>query len=489
VAAHGRPEGMHGMGQEIRTARFRPRDFQAFESRLRSETQLLASWFDQERFAGAGSVAGFELEAWLVGSDCRPAAINEAFLRRIDSDWVSPELSRFNVELNAAPQPLRGAALDTLYNELSGTWNYCCEVAREIDTELVMIGILPSVREEELVLANMSQMKRYRALNEQVFRLRHGQPLHLDILGREHLRTTHYDVMLESATTSFQIHLQVDAARAVRYYNASLIASAATVAVGANSPYLFGVDLWDETRIPLFEQAVEVGGFNGAARGPLRRVGFGSGYVRESLLECYLENLEHFPVLLPMAFDTAPEQMDHLRLHNGTIWRWNRPLIGFEPDGRPHLRIEHRVVAGGPTIADMIANCAFYYGLVEYLANMPEPPEALLDFSRVRDNFYAGARLGLQASVDWLDDRRGPLHALVLEELLVLARVGLQRLDLARDDIRRYLGIVEARVRSRQTGAAWQRRYVAAHGRDMPALTGAYVERQHSGIPVHEWGV
>jgi hypothetical protein len=477
------------MGQEIRSARFSERDFVRYEQRLRDETRLLQQWFADGAFAAVGRVGGFELEAWLVDRECLPAPFNEAFLERIHSEWVSPELSRFNVELNGAPQPLCGVALEALHEELSGIWNASCEVARELGADLIMTGILPSVREEELTLDNMSPMKRYRALNEQVLRLRGGQPLVLDIAGREHLRTTHHDVMLESATTSFQIHLQVDPADAVRCYNASVIASAATVAVAANSPYLFGVDLWDETRIPLFEQAVAVGGFDGAVRGPLRRVSFGSGYARDSLAECFVENCEHFPVLLPMTTDAPPERMEHLRLHNGTIWRWNRPLIGFEADGRPHLRIEHRVVPGGPTVLDMIANCAFYFGLVQYLAHLQPAPEQVIGFTEARDNFYAAARLGLQASVTWLDGERGGLRALVLDQLLPLARVGLQMLELEPAHIRRYLGIIEERVRCGQTGAVWQRRYVAAHGRDMQALTRAYAERQHSGRPVHQWQV
>ncbi len=481
------------MGQEILTSRFSDADFERFHVQLKRETELLGQWFAHDDFAGVEGVAGFELEAWLVDNDFLPAPINEAYLAKVHTEWVSPELSRFNVEVNGAPQRLEGDALARLERGLGETWRYCRRAAGDLGADLVMVGILPSLREEELTLANMSRMKRYRALNEQVFRLRKGKPLHLDIVGREHLRTTHHDVMLESATTSFQIHLQVSPAHAVRFYNASLIASAATVGVSANSPFLFGRDLWDETRIPLFEQAVEVGGFADAAYGPMRRVSFGSGYARESLLEPFNENLEHFPPLLPMEFEAPAEArwdpLSHLRLHNGTIWRWNRPLIGFEPDGRPHLRIEHRVVPGGPTVVDLIADMAFYYGLVQYLATRAEAPEQQISFSRARDNFYLAARHGLDANVTWFEDHKGSLRALVLNELLPAARVGAQMLGLDAGDIRRYLGIIEARARSAQTGAVWQRAYAQRHGRDMQALTAAYVRRHDSGMPVHGWGI
>jgi len=477
------------VGQEITRSHFRKADFERYRTDLARETALLAQWFADEAFDARGDVAGFELEAWLVDRRCMPAARNEAFMERLRSEWVSPELSQFNVELNVAPQTLHGSVLATLGDELAGTWEACRRTAGELDMDLVMIGILPSVQESELVLANMSHMKRYRALNEQVFRQRQGRPLQLDIVGRETLRTTHHDVMLESATTSFQVHLQVRPQEAVRVYNAALIASAATVAVAANAPYLFEADLWDETRIPLFEQAVEVGGYEGATYGPLRRVGFGSGYARESLFECFQENLDHFPVLLPMRFEGADEQMQHLRLHNGTIWRWNRPLIGFDAGGRPHLRIEHRVMAAGPTVADLIANAAFCYGLLEYLAHMPTPPEQELPFTQARDNFYLAARHGLGATVSWLGGHKGALRGLILDELLGLARVGLRRLEVDAADIRTYMGIVEERVRSGQTGAAWQRAWVQRHGRDMRALTDAYARRQNTARPVHEWDV
>jgi len=477
------------MGQEISSSEFSAADFEAFKLRLGRETELLEAQLRDGGFAGDAKVAGFELEAWLVDRHWLPAPLNDVFLERVATDWVSPELSRFNVELNVDPQELRGSALSRLHDRLAETWNHCCAVAAGLDADLIMIGILPSLVESELTLSNMSRMKRYRALNEQVFRLRQGRPLQLDIHGREHLRTLHHDVMLEAATTSFQLHLQVAPEQAMRYYNASLIASAATVAVSANAPFLFGMDLWDETRIPLFEQAVEVGGIAGAGQGPLRRVSFGSGYARASLAECFRENLEHFPVLLPMLMDEPQAQFAHLRLHNGTIWRWNRPLVGFDDRGRPHLRIEHRVMAGGPTVLDMIANSAFYYGLVHYLAGLKAPPERTLDFSTSRDNFYEAARLGLEARIGWFDGARMGLRSLILDQLLSLARVGLQSLEIDAADIHAFLGIVEARVRSGQNGAAWQRRYAAAHGRDMEALTAAYAERQHSGRPVHEWGV
>ena len=475
------------MGQEIEAARFTPNDFVEYADSLRRETGLLRDWFRDDVFSHRDRMGGFELEAWLVDSSAHPLPINDVFLKNLNNPMVVPELARFNVELNDHPQHLWGSAFGRFEASLGATWQQCRQGAADLDAYLLMIGILPTLQESELSQANMSDLKRYRALNEQVLRLREGRPLEIEINGREHLSMEHHNVMLEAAATSFQLHLKVHPDVAARAYNAAMIVSAPMVGVSANSPYLFGRDLWDETRIPLFEQSVSVGGFAGASHGPLRRVTFGSGYVRDSILECFIENEQHYPILLPMQFHEGLEQMSHVRLHNGTIWRWNRPLIGFDYDGIPHLRIEHRVVPGGPTIVDMIANAAFFYGLMQALVVAETPPEQQLPFALARDNFYTAAHLGLDAHVTWLDGSRGTVKHLVLESLLTLARQGLEQLEIDADDINRYLGIIEARVHSGQTGSSWQRAYVARHGDDWAVMTNAYRENQDSGLPVHEW--
>ncbi len=475
------------MGDEISQSHFSAGDFQAFDTHLETETALLGDWFADAMFSARAPVCGLEVEAWLIDSEARPCAENQRFLASLDSEMVVPELARFNFELNVEPQALTGQAMSRLEQALSGTWRDCRHVATQLGCRPLMIGILPSVRQDDLTLENMSDLKRYRALNEQVLRLRQGEPIQLDIHGREHLNILHRDVMLESAATSLQLHLKTDLSMAVRYYNASQIVSAPMVAASANSPYLFGKDLWDETRIAVFEQAVEVGGFADASRGPLRRVSFGTGYARESLFECFVENQAHFPVLLPIHYDDPENALRHLRLHNGTIWRWNRPLIGFDPDGTPHLRIEHRVMPAGPTLHDSIANAAFFFGLVHALATLDPAPEQRLPFSQARDNFYAAAQRGLDAQIVWLDGRKLSVQRLLLDQLLPQARYGLGLLGIEPAERDRYLETVYKRVEQACTGCNWQRAFVARYGRDMQALTEAYYERQQSGTPVHEW--
>ena len=473
------------MGQEIEHSHFRKQDFAAFETRLAAETALLAQYEREGRLADAGPVAGFELEAWLVDAAGRPLPRNEQFLALAAHPFLSPELARFNVELNGTPQPLRGAALGTMLAELQATWGHCQQAAARMDAELVIAGILPTVRERDLVLGNISQMIRYKVLNEQVRRMRRGEPLELRIHGREdHVHLWQEDVMLESAATSFQLHLQTGPREAVRALNAAIILSGPMVAMSANSPYLFGHALWDESRIPVFEQAVSVCAERVC---PPARVTFGRGYVEHSLLEFFEENHAQYPVLLPEKVHEDPARFSHLALHNGTIWRWNRPLVGFDEAGQPHLRIEHRVMAAGPTLLDAMANAAFFYGLMQRLRLAEMPPEKQLAFVLARSNFYDAARYGLKARVHWTDGKEGAVQDLLTDVLLPQAHRGLEELEVDAADRRQLLGIIEARLATGQNGAAWQRAWVARHGRDMAALTAAYRERSRTGAPVHEW--
>lgn len=475
------------MGQEISASRFRKQDFSRFARALSEETGLLRQWHDQGGLSQRHGIVGFELEAWLVDAAGNPAPLNEQYLALLgDSALYSPELSRFNVELNSTPLALEGDALGRMERELEQNWKRCRDVARQLDADLVMIGILPTLRESMLSLENMSHLERYRALNEQVLRLRQGQPLQLDIVGEQHLEALHGDVMLEAATTSFQLHLQVSHEKALRYYNALQIISAPMVAISANSPLLFGKRLWQETRIPVFEQAVAVGGIAGGAFGPLRRVSFGSGYARHSVMEVFVENAEHFPLLLPVELAGGAEQLNHLRLHNGTIWRWNRPLVGFDEDGTAHLRIEHRVIPAGPTIIDAMANAALFYGLAQALAEQEPAIEQRLEFYQARDNFYAAARYGLDAQITWLDGKRGRMGELV-QRLLPLAREGLLQMGCDASLSQHYLEVIEQRLLSGQTGSAWQLGYLDRHGNDLSAMLAAYRRHHDSGRPVHTW--
>jgi gamma-glutamyl:cysteine ligase YbdK (ATP-grasp superfamily) len=477
-----------GMGQDITRTRFDRRDFERFARRLRTETDVLHDLVEAGALSRHAPMAGLELEAWLVDTCGRPAARNDEFLARLGDGDVVTELGRFNVELNVPPQPVAGDGLVRLADSLARTWRRCQDTAASMGLQALSIGILPTLVDADLTRANQSDRARYRALDEQVRRQRHGRAQRLAIDGPDgaQVASVHDDVMLEAAATSFQVHLQLPAAQAVRAYNAAHVASAFTVALAANSPLLFGQRLWHETRIPLFEQALGIG-TRPDGHAAVARVGFGTGYAGFSLVECFRENAERFEPLLPLELAEPPQRLPHLRLHNGTIWRWNRPLVGFDDDGTPHLRVEHRPMAAGPTVGDMMADLAFAIGLVADLAADETPPESRLPFDAARRNFYAAARDGLQAQVQALDGRTARVDALLLGGVIARSRAGLARLGVDANAADGWMQIVEARAASGRNGAAWQRRQFDREGGDVAALTRAYAARQRDGAPVHCW--
>ena len=469
------------MGDEISVRHFEAVDYSRFRRLLEEETDHVSRLFDNNGFSTRGDIVGFELEACIVDEVGHPKGINQNILGTIDNPLVVPELSEFNVELNGSPCSLTGRVFSRLHDELLSTWSVCQSAARENESMLVQIGILPTMRRDLLNSKHMTDMVRYKALNDRIIALRDGADLNIEIRGREDLALRHEDVMLEAATTSFQIHLQCKPHRAVRDFNAAVALSAPMVALSANSPYLFGRDLWAETRIPLFEQAIDIGERH------LQRVIFGSDYAQRTLCEIFSENRLSHSILLPFVQPEPINKYAHLRFQNGTIWRWNRPLIGFDYDGQPHLRIEHRVVPAGPTVVDCVANCAAFIGFVRALVQQTTPIESQIPFHTAKANFYEAARLGLDAEIFWTNGKKVPVKELILENLLPNAREALAAEDIPQEELEKYLGIVRDRVSSGLNGAAWQRNWVAENGHDLAALTRAYTEHQETNEPVHTW--
>jgi hypothetical protein len=295
---------------------------------------------------------------------------------------------------------------------------------------------------------------------------------------------------LEAAATSMQVHLQMEGEKMVDYYNASLIASAATVAVAANAPFLFGKSLWHDSRIPLFEQAVQVPGFFDVEGHLIQRVGFGSGYLHGSLLELFLENLYEFPVILPMNLRKKPEKLAHLHLHNGTIWRWNRPIVGFNQDGNHHLRIEHRVCSSGPTLVDIVGNVAFYLGLTQALVQENKKLLDQIPFDAAYKNFYQAAQYGFEGQMEWKGKNTIKLETLLKKQWVPMARAGLKDLGIADKDLEYYFEEnIIPRIIKRQTGTHWQRKFIKKYGPDFKKLTQEYFQRQERDLPVHQWSI
>ena len=471
------------MGQEIENKVFTKDDYVKFRQYLEKETELLTSWFNDGALSNDGLMGGFEIESWLLNESFQPAPNNKEFIAKFDSDLASPELAKFNLEFNNTPLELLDSALSDFHQESINIWENAQKVAANLSdpSSLLLIGTLPTLSLSDLNEHSMSDMNRYRALNNEIMMRRKKKPVHLFIQGHELLDLYSHDVMLEASTTSFQIHTKVPAKDAHHYYNASTIISAPLVAITANSPYIFGKNVWSETRIPLFEQSIDTNNPNA----PIKRVSFGSGFAQESILECFCENLNDFHILLPIIAENNTN-LAHLRLHNGTIWRWNRPLVGFSDTNEAHIRIEHRAIAAGPTIIDMIANAAFYYGLQMFWSQRLKQGHALPLFEETKDNFYIAATGDLHSTIKWFG-KSMDLKSLLLNELLPQAEQGLNELQICPEDINKYLSLIEARIINEQTGANWQRKYVSSHNCDMTELTYAYQILQKTEQPIHSW--
>ncbi|MDJ0977107.1 MAG: hypothetical protein QNI87_01060 [Erythrobacter sp.] len=471
------------MGEEIAKDHFGEDDFKAFRERLARETALLRRIQAEGGLSDKGPLIGLELEVWLIDHNFFPAPHNQSFLQRLDHDTVVAELSRFNIEINTPVEEIAGEGLSRMHAHLSKTMRHCATNAHEDVDTIIAIGTLPTLREEDLSLEMMTPSNRYAALNREAMRGRGGAPISFDIdssKGGAGFNAAYEDVMAEAATTSLQLHLQLDDRKMVSAYNASLSLSAPLVAIAANAPFLFGKPLWHETRIPIFEQAL-------AQPTKLQRVTFGSGYANEHLIELFEENLSAYPVLLPMC-DAAKTDADFacLKLHNGTLWRWVRPLVGRSSDGKPHIRIEQRVMPAGPSVLDMMANAALYFGAVEEISGYIDAAVAELPFEKARSNFYAAARDGLGAEIEWFGKKARRPVASVLEDVIALAERGLRKLGMAEHLIDKYISTVSMRLETRKNGANWQLAQFDRHG-DFHRLTADYLANQKSGLPVHEW--
>ena len=471
------------MGQEIRPHGFSEDAFCRFQKRLEIETQSLRQSFHAGRCSNSGPLIGAELEVWLIDHNFFPAPHNQSFLERLGDPSVVAELSRFNIEINAPVERIEGSGLRRMHAHLSTTMRRCASNAHEDVDTVIAIGTLPTLRQQDLCPQAMTPSHRYAALNREAMRLRGGKPLTIDIdgalAGAPHFLACFKDVMLEAAATSFQLHLQVPRAILSRTYNASIVLSAPLVAIAANSPFLFAQALWKETRIAIFEQSLE-------QTSEPQRVTLGSAYAGDDITELFEENLRAYPVMLPVEAGDPVRCYSCVRLQNGTIWRWVRPIVGFDPDGTAHVRIEQRVLPAGPSVVDMMANAALYFGAVDMIARELDNAERALPFALARANFYEAARRGLDAEIHWLGGSgKRPIRD-VLTELVPLAAAGLAAQGVDEDLIDHYLDIISCRLGSGRNGAEWQLAHFQHHG-DLHKLTAAYVENQRTGRPVHEW--
>lgn len=487
------------MGRDVPIVVFSRDDRRKYREKVRQCLDVFAQLLRESRFDLERPLAGLEIEVNIVDDHGEAAMRNAQVLTAIaEPDWAT-ELGQFNIEINVKPQSLSGDGAYLLENDVRARLNHAESRARSLGAHLVLIGILPTLREEDIGEGTLSANPRYRLLNEQIFAAR-GEDLHLHIKGVERLDTRADSVAPEAACTSVQLHLQVSPESFAAHWNAAQAIAGAQVAVAANSPYLFGKELHRETRIALFEQATDTRPDELKAQGVRPRVWFGERWIT-SVFDLFEENVRYFPALLPLCEDEDPREqlesglmppLNELTLHNGTIYRWNRPVYAVV-GGRPHLRVENRVLPAGPTVYDIAANAAFYYGLMRVLPYAERPIWSGISFAAAEDNLNMAARHGIDARLYWPGAGEVPATELILRRLLPMAYEGLDLWGVDSSVADRLLSVIEARCLTGRNGATWQVEKVRALGGDrheaLRKMTLEYIERMHTNEPVHTWAV
>jgi hypothetical protein len=487
------------MGEDVAAQEFSREDRQRYREKVKRCLDIFARMLSESRFDAEHRSIGLEIELNLTDDAGEPAMKNAAALEAISDDDFQTELGQFNVEINIPPRLLSQGIASELEEDVRRDLNHAEEQARTVGAHMVMIGVLPTLREQHLSADAFSANPRYQLLNQQIFAAR-GEDLHIAITGVERLNTYADSIAPEAACTSVQLHQQIHPNAFASHWNAAQCVAGIQLAVGANSPFFFGRELWRETRIALFEQATDTRPEELKAQGVRPRVWFGERWIT-SIFDLFEENVRYFPALLPLCEEEDPvaayehgdvPELAELRLHNGTIYRWNRPVYD-NVRGRPHLRVENRVLPAGPTVVDIVANAAFYYGLVRSFVDEERPVWSRMSFSAAEENFHRGAREGIDASVYWPGVGEVPAVELVLRRLLPLAHEGLERFGMATRDRERLLEIIERRCVTQQNGASWQaaafHRLYEHLDRDaaLREMTVRYRDHMHENRPVHEW--
>jgi hypothetical protein len=489
------------MGEEVAQQEFTREDRTRYREKVRRCLDVFARMLRESRFDADAPMTGLEIELNLVDDLGDPALKSAEALEAIADPDFQTELGQFNLEINVPPKQLRDRGFSEFEDGVRASLNDAESKAAKVGAHMVMIGILPTLSAGHMSLDSLTPNPRYRLLSDQILAAR-GEDIVIDIGGPERLRTTSDSIVPEAACTSTQLHIQTSPEDFPAYWNASQAVAGVQLALGANSPFLLGRELWRETRVPLFEQATDTRSEELKAQGVRPRVWFGERWIN-SIFDLFEENVRYFPALLPVIDDEDPldelesgrtPSLAELRLHNGTIYRWNRPVYDVV-DGTPHLRVENRVLPAGPTVADTMANAAFYFGLVRALAEHERPLWSQMSFSAAEENFHVAAEQGIEAKVYWPGLGQVPATELVVRRLLPMARAGLDSWGVVAEESDRLLGIIEQRCIVGQNGASWfagrfATRLSENDGDRLGALRSTlneYREHMHTNDPVHTW--
>ncbi len=476
-------------------------ELQQFVRRLLLDTKALERMLHEELFETDPIRIGAEQEFNLIDNHFKPLGKNMEMLAKMNDESFTTELAKFNMEVNLEPLVFSGNCLSTMEKNINEKMKIARKWAAKFDADIVLAGILPTIRKFDLTSENRTPYERYKALMDGILAMKGAGSMELKINGTDELIMSHDSPMLEAANTGFQVHLQVAPDKFVERYNIAQAIAGPALAVAVNSPLLFGRRLWHETRIALFQQSVDTRSSGEHLRARSPRVMFGHNWLKKSILEIYREDIMRFRVLLSTnqienpikILDSGKVPALHsLLMHNSTVYRWNRPCYGVA-NGKAHLRIENRVLPAGPTVADEMANAALWLGLLNGFNDAYPKITKQLEFADAKANFMAACRMGIDTKFLWVDGKRITASELMKKELIPIAREGLRKAKVRKTDISRYMDILSYRVKTGQTGARWMiksfNKLTKTYNKDtaIVALTASMVKQQREEIPISKW--
>jgi gamma-glutamyl:cysteine ligase YbdK (ATP-grasp superfamily) len=490
------------MGLDIAATEFTDDDRHLFAQRLQQNLAALKQLLRQPGFGSGAATIGAELELFIIDRHARPSPRNQLIHAAVADPRLTLELDRFNLEYNLSPVAAAGHPFSSIEREMLQALQGINRCANEMDARVIPIGILPTLAAADFGPHSMTPLPRYAALAAALQRMR-GEDFAIRIHGAEPLSLDRSHVSLEGANTSLQIHYRVEPRDFARMFNAVQLVTPVALAIACNSPLLLGRRLWQETRIPLFKLAVDGRNRDSRTLHLPPRVDFGTGWVREGPYELFAAATQlHEPLLPVVSRENALSRLrsgnvpglHELRLHQGTLWPWNRPV--YDPACGGHLRIELRALPAGPSPVDMMANAAFVLGSARALSENIEELLPGFPFRSAEANFYRAAEHGLEARLFW-HERSGALRLRpacdIALELMPAAARGLRAMGVARGEIRHYLGNVQRRIECRASGAAWQLRQLdrlqpqRGRRRALAALVQRYADHALNNLPVAEW--
>ena len=480
---------------------------QAGESKLREFTkavindlQAIEKMFEDNLFEDGPFRIGAEQEMFLVDSAMLPAPIAMEVLEDANDERLTTEIGLFDLEANLTPHDFSGRCLSLIENEIDELLAKVKASTKKLNSDVALVGILPTIEQSDLVIENLTPLPRYQELNRILTELQ-GDDRVIHIKGLDELTLHLQDIFTEFCNTSFQVHLQVPISEFGNYYNWSQAITAPVLASAVNSPLFLGHRLWSETRLALFQHATDTRSPVHQARSQPTRVNFGDDWVNDSMLSVFREDLARFRIILTREIEE--NSLETLKngglpklkawgMHNGTVWRWNRACYGVM-NNKPSLRVEARFLPSGPTVLDEMANSAFFLGLMIAMPKEYGDVRERMSFDDAKDNFYSVARYGFKSQLAWLDGQTHSAKDLILDQLLPLAQKGLEEVNVDAADIDRYLGTLEKRVSKEKTGSRWILNSLAKMDDTakvnvrMRALTAKMIENQETKKPVHDW--